>query len=98
MAGTRVKVAGRVKGTPNKATTEFRLTVKRLIDSNSDNFGRWLTLVAEGDGADIKADPAKALGLIAQLAEFCSPKLARTESHVTPGYEKSHEEWLDGLE
>ena len=73
---------GRVKGTPNKVTTEFRETVTRLLESNAENMGRWLTLVAEGDGTDNpygKPDPAKALDLLAKLAEFAAPKLARTE-------------------
>lgn len=73
---------GRPKGIPNKVTTEFRETVRRLLEDNSENFGRWLTLVAEGDGTDSgKPDPAKALDLIAKLAEFAAPKLGRVE-HV----------------
>ena len=70
---------GRKAGIPNKSTTEFRNAVSRLLDENKENFGRWLTLVAEGDGADVKADPGKALDLVAKLAEFAAPKLARTE-------------------
>jgi hypothetical protein len=71
---------GRPKGVPNKATTEFRETVRQLLDDNRDNVGRWLTLVAEGDGSENgKADPAKALDLIAKLAEYAAPKLNRTE-------------------
>lgn len=73
---------GRKAGVPNKATTEFRETVRRLLEDNSENFGRWLTQVAEGDGTDNgKPDPAKALDLIAKLAEFAAPKLGRVE-HV----------------
>jgi hypothetical protein len=73
---------GRPKGIPNKVTTEFRETVRRLLEDNSENMGRWLTLVAEGDGTENgKADPGKALDLLAKLAEFAAPKLARTE-HV----------------
>jgi hypothetical protein len=73
---------GRKPGVPNKATTEFRETVRRLLEDNSENFGRWLTQVAEGDGTDNgKPDPAKALDLIAKLAEFAAPKLGRVE-HV----------------
>jgi len=42
--------------------------------------GRWLTLVAEGDGTDKgQPDPAKALDLLAKLAEFAAPKLSRAE-------------------
>lgn len=71
---------GRPKGTPNKATTEFRDTVRKLLEDNAGNVGRWLTLVAEGDGSETgRPDPAKALDLLAKLAEFAAPKLNRTE-------------------
>lgn len=71
---------GRPPGSPNKATKEFRETVRRLLEDNSENMSRWLTLVAEGDGTDKGApDPAKALDLLTKLAEFAAPKLARTE-------------------
>lgn len=72
------KTGGRTKGTPNKVSQEFRDTVKRVLEANSENVGRWLTMVAEGDG-DSKPDPGKALDLLAKLAEFAAPKLARTE-------------------
>lgn len=70
---------GRKKGVPNKVTREFRETVKALLERNSDNVERWLTMVAEGDGGELKADPGKALDLMAKLAEYATPKLARTE-------------------
>ncbi len=71
---------GRAPGTPNRVTTEFRETVRRLLEDNAENFGRWLTLVAEGDGTENgKPDPAKALSLITGLAEYAAPKLNRTE-------------------
>jgi hypothetical protein len=80
-----VKTGGRVAGTPNKATREFRETVKKLLEDNSENVGRWLLLVAEGDGTENgKPDPGKALDLMAKLAEFAAPKLNRTE-HVGEG-------------
>ena len=77
---------GRPKGVPNKVTTEFRDTVRRLLEDNAENMGRWLTLVAEGDGGESgKPDPAKALDLLAKLAEYAAPKLARheVEANVT---------------
>ena len=37
---------GRPKGIPNKVTTEFRETVRKLLDDNADNVGRWLQQVA----------------------------------------------------
>jgi len=86
MAGKgRPKTGGRAKGTTNKVTAEFRETVRALLETNAANVGRWLTLVAEGDGTDSgKPDPAKALDLLAKLAEFAAPKLNRTE-HVGEG-------------
>lgn len=86
MAGKgRPKTGGRQKGTTNKVTAEFRETVRKLLEDNADNVGRWLALVAEGDGTDGgKPDPAKALDLLAKLAEYAAPKLNRTE-HVGDG-------------
>lgn len=71
---------GRPKGVPNKATTAFRETVQALLEDNSANVSKWLAAVAEGDSThDIKPDPGKALDLMAKLAEYAAPKLARTE-------------------
>lgn len=67
-----VRYGGRAKGTPNRATQEFRETIRLLLDDNRENVALWLGQVA-GE------DPAKALDLIAKLAEFAAPKLARTE-------------------
>lgn len=76
---------GRKKGVPNKVTTEFRDTVRKLLEDNAKNVGRWLTMVAEGDGTERgRPDPGKALDLMAKLAEFAAPKLNRTE-HVGDG-------------
>jgi hypothetical protein len=73
------KTGGRVAGTPNKVTAEFRQTITALLEKNAANVDKWLQMVAEGDGADVKPDPGKALDLMAKLAEFGAPKLARTE-------------------
>lgn len=76
--------AGRPAGVPNKVTQDFRETIRKLMDENASNVGRWLTLVAEGDGTDSpsgRPNPAKALELLSNLAEYAAPKLARTE-HV----------------
>lgn len=72
------KSGGRVAGTPNKATVEFRQTVTALLEKNAANVDLWLQRVAEGEG-DVKPDPAKALDLLARLAEYAAPKLNRTE-------------------
>ena len=79
----RQKTGGRTKGTPSKVNREFRETVRKLLDDNAENVGTWITQVAEGHGEN-KADPAKALDLLAKLAEFAAPKLGRVE-HVGEG-------------
>lgn len=66
------KTGGRVAGTPNRVTQEFRETVTRLLEDNAENVAEWLSRVA----AD---DPDKALQRLAQLAEFAAPKLSRSE-------------------
>ena len=74
------KTGGRTAGTPNKATREFRETINKLLEGNADNVAKWLAIVAEGDlEREIKPDTGKALDLLAKLAEFAAPKLARTE-------------------
>jgi hypothetical protein len=73
---------GRPKGTPNRSTTEFRDTIRDLLEGNKDNVSKWLTDIAEGDiTQDRRPDPYKALDMLAKLAEYAAPKLARTE-HV----------------
>jgi hypothetical protein len=72
------KTGGRQPGSVNKSTKEFRDTVSALLEKNAANVGIWLKKVAEGHG-DVKPAPEKALDLLAKLAEFAAPKLARTE-------------------
>ena len=74
------KGRGRPKGVPNRATTEFRDTVRALLEDNRENVAIWLSQVAEGDKIkEIKPDPYKALDMLAKLAEYAAPKLSRTE-------------------
>lgn len=78
---------GRGKGTPNKLTREFRDTVRKLLEDNSDNVAKWLTAVASGDvenGGKREPDPGRALDLMSKLAEYAAPKLGRIE-HVGDG-------------
>jgi hypothetical protein len=83
----RQKTGGRKKGVANKMTRDVREAMARLLSDNTGNMARWLTKVAEGDGADLKPDPGKALDIMIKLAEFNIPKLARTEMSGTPGGE-----------
>jgi hypothetical protein len=79
--------SGRKKGGANKVTQDVRQAIALLLETNAENLGRWLTLVAEGDGADLKPDPGKALDIVTKLSEYHIPKLARTEVSGTPGGE-----------
>lgn len=74
-----IKTGGRRPGSPNKATKEFRDTVTKLLSDNAENVAAWLHEVATGGADPTKADPAKALDLLAKLAEYAAPKLGRTE-------------------
>lgn len=93
--GQSGNLGGKPPGTPNKLTREFRDTVRKVLEDNSENVGVWLTAVAVGD-EKTKGDPGRALDLMAKLAEYAAPKLSRTESHVSVD-EQTHEEWLRGL-
>lgn len=65
--------AGRPKGTPNKATSKTREAFNMLIEDNLPNLSIWLAEVAA-------EDPKAALDVVAKLAEYIVPKLARTET------------------
>jgi hypothetical protein len=74
------KGRGRPPGSLNKATKTFRDTVSRLLEDNAENVSKWLIEVAEGSvEKELKADPKGALTLLAQMAEYATPKLNRTE-------------------
>jgi len=74
----RAKTGGRRAGTPNRFTRDFRDMVAGLLDANQDNLSAWLGQVANGDPRTGRPpDPARALDLIAKLAEYAVPKMTR---------------------
>jgi hypothetical protein len=73
--GTTNNLNGRPKGTPNKATSKTREAFNQLIEDNIANLSIWITKVAA-------EDPKAALDVIAKLAEYTTPKLARTETQL----------------
>ena len=84
---------GRPKGLPNKATVEFKTAVTRLLEHGGPKMIDWLDAVARGnieDGGKVEADPAKALDLIAKLAEYAAPKLSRQEVSGVDGATIDH--------
>lgn len=64
--------AGRPRGTANKATQDVRTVFTAFVEGNAAKAQELFDRVAS-------KDPAKALDLLARLAEFVIPKLARTE-------------------
>lgn len=67
------KTGGREQGTPNKITKDVKEAFQMLVESNLDNLNTWLLQIAT-------KDPAKAMSLIIDIAEFILPKLAKSES------------------
>lgn len=63
---------GRPKGTQNKVTKETREAFKTFVEDNQEHFQGWIERVAE-------TNPAKAIELVSNLAEYVLPKLSRTE-------------------
>ena len=86
------RYGGRQKGSPARTVSQdFRRTIELLLDDHRDNVDRWLRQVANGTlkvfhGQVVgnPPDPAKALDIIAKLAEYGAPKLTRAEV-VAPG-------------
>jgi hypothetical protein len=71
---------GRVKGVPNKSTSTVREAIANLLERNGENMDQWLQMVAYGDESlKVKAQPDRALEIMAKLSEYHIPKLARTE-------------------
>jgi hypothetical protein len=63
---------GRPKGVENKTTRDIKEAFKNLIEMNLDNMTIWLKKVAA-------KNPAQALFIISNLAEYTTPKLARSQ-------------------
>lgn len=63
---------GRPKGSENKATTEVRQVIRRMLEKAGPQMEGWLEEVA-------KKDPAKALELVLRACEYAIPKMRRTE-------------------
>ena len=66
------KTGGRGKGTTNKVTKETREAFKEFVENNHEHFQGWIERVAENN-------PAKAIELVSNLAEYVLPKLSRAE-------------------
>jgi hypothetical protein len=70
------KTGGRAQGTPNRATTNAREAIARLVDGNIDRLQGWLDEIAHEEGA------RSAWGCFMDVVEYHIPKLARTETKI----------------
>jgi hypothetical protein len=68
-----VRLGGRGKGTPNKATLTAREGIAMLIDASVPKMAGWLDEIEREHGA------MAALRAVNDLIEYAVPKLARTE-------------------
>src|SRR5487761_1782055 len=71
----RTPGSGRRPGQVNKVTAVTRQFFQKLLDDNGDKIQGWLNRIA-------RRDPEKALRLLVDVAEYCLPKLARSDTHV----------------
>ena len=73
--GTRPPNAGRgrIKGTPNKATTNARAAIAEFVNANADRLQTWLDAIA-------KDNPAKAFSLFLSVIEYHVPKLSHVDA------------------
>ena len=62
--------AGRPKGEPNRATTEFKEALNTLLDYAAPSMVKWLEEIE---------DPFKRFDVLSKFAEYVHPKLGRTE-------------------
>lgn len=64
---------GRVKGVPNRATSQAREAIARFVDGNAERLNEWLEEIYAQDG------PKAAFNCFTDLLEYHVPKLARHE-------------------
>lgn len=64
--------AGRRRGAKNAVTKDVRAGFKALVEGSVAELQGWLKRVA-------RRDPARALQIVAGMAEYIVPKLSRTE-------------------
>ena len=91
--GGHRKGAGRPKGVPNKITREMRPIMQAIVERNLKDAQQILDDIRYGtviektmpDGSIVSgrlnAKPEEMMKILLNLAEFCIPKLGRTE-HV----------------
>jgi hypothetical protein len=78
MGFTSETATGRPKGVGNKSTEAIRTAFADLVSSNLDNMQDWLERTAEDN-------PAKALQIVSDIAQYSLPKLKQVDSTIDVG-------------
>jgi hypothetical protein len=78
MGFTSETATGRPKGVGNKSTEAIRTAFADLVSSNLDNMQDWLERTAEDN-------PAKALQIVSDIAQYSLPKLKQIDSTIDVG-------------
>lgn len=87
---------------PNKDKRRFKVKLEEMFENNADKIAGWLEELAEGkvDPENpkkflVEPDPKEALNQLNRWAEYCYPKLARTENtHEV----KDAGQWIEDFE
>ncbi len=82
--------AGRMPGVPNKATVDFRESVKKLLDDCGPELAGWVARVAE-------KNPQRAVDCLAALAEYAIPKQSRVTQVGDPDAPILYKEVVDNI-
>ena len=78
MGFTSETATGRPKGVGNKSTEAIRTAFADFVSSNLDNMQDWLERTAEDN-------PAKALQIVSDIAQYSLPKLKQIDSTIDVG-------------
>ena len=78
MGFTSETATGRPKGVGNKSTEAIRTAFADLVSNNLDNMQDWLERTAEDN-------PAKALQIVSDIAQYSLPKLKQVDSTIDVG-------------
>ena len=78
MPFTSETATGRPKGVGNKSTEAIRTAFSMLVEDNLANMQDWLERTAQDN-------PAKALQIISDIAQYSLPKLKQVDANIELG-------------
>ena len=78
MGFTSETATGRPRGVGNKSTEAIRTAFADLVSNNLDNMQEWLERTATDN-------PAKALQIVSDIAQYSLPKLKQVDANLEMG-------------